>query len=199
MGQRGREREGSALDAPADARYWVAFHHAKFIGPARMARLVDRFGDLGEAWAAPAPSLRAVLDERSLESVLKLRAEFEPDREWERMERAGIAALCLPDRRYPRLLREIPAPPPVLYVRGALVPEDETAGAIVGTRRSTAAGREMATTLGEGVAAAGVTVVSGLARGIDAVAHQAALAAGGRTIAVLGSGPDVVYPPEHRN
>ena len=199
MGQRGREREGSALDAPADARYWVAFHHAKFIGPARMARLVDRFGDLGEAWAAPAPSLRAVLDERSLESVLKLRAEFEPDREWERMERAGIAALCLPDRRYPRLLREIPAPPPVLYVRGALVPEDETAVAIVGTRRSTAAGREMATTLGEGVAAAGVTVVSGLARGIDAVAHQAALAAGGRTIAVLGSGPDVVYPPEHRN
>ena len=199
IGWRWCEWEGSRLDAPADAKYWVAFHHAKFVGPARMARLVERFGDLAVAWAAPASSLRAVLDERSVESVLKTRAEFDPDRAWEEMERAGIAAICLPDPRYPRLLREVPAPPPVLYVRGALLPEDETAVAIVGTRRSTAAGREMATNLGEGLAGTGVTVVSGLARGIDAVAHQAALAAGGRTIAVLGSGPDVIYPPEHRH
>ena len=190
---------GSAPDAPTDAKYWVAFSHAKFVGPAKIARLVDRFGDLGEAWSAPAATLRAVLDERAAESVLKVRAEFDPDRVWERMERTGIDALCLTDSRYPGLLKEIPAPPPVLYVRGELTPEDATAVGVVGTRKATAAGREMATGLAEGLAAAGVAVVSGLARGIDAVAHQAALAAGGRTIAVLGSGPDVIYPPEHRH
>ncbi len=195
----GREREGSTLDAPADARYWVAFSHAKFIGPARIARLVDRYGDLGDAWHAPVSSLQVVLDERSLASVLRTRAEFDPDRAWERMERAGIAALCLTDPRYPRLLREIPAPPPVLYVRGTLQSGDETAVAIVGTRKATAAGREMANAIGGGLAGAGVTVVSGLALGIDGAAHQAALGAGGRTIAVLGSGPDVIYPPQHRN
>jgi DNA processing protein len=104
----------------------------------------------------------------------------------------------LQDDDYPRLLREIPSPPLVLYVRGSLLPADEVAVAIVGTRRVTNYGREMSRRLASELASAGVTIVSGLARGVDGVAHQATLDAGGRTIAVLGCGLDTIYPPEHR-
>ncbi|MDY7039958.1 MAG: DNA-processing protein DprA, partial [Chloroflexota bacterium] len=102
------------------------------------------------------------------------------------------------DANYPAALRSIYHPPPVLYVRGDLCPEDEWAVAVVGTRRATAYGKEAARVLAGDLARNGVTVISGLARGIDAWAHQAALEAGGRTIAVLGCGVDRVYPPEHR-
>ncbi|MDP9365265.1 MAG: DNA-processing protein DprA, partial [Chloroflexota bacterium] len=108
-----------------------------------------------------------------------------------------VSVLTRADANYPRLLAQIPAPPPVLYLRGELLPEDEVAVAVVGTRRMTSYGREVTARLSSDLAAAGVTVVSGLARGVNAAAHRAALAAGGRTLAVLGSGPDVVYPPEH--
>jgi DNA processing protein len=101
------------------------------------------------------------------------------------------------DARYPRLLATVPSPPP-LHVRGAIEPDDALAIAIVGTRRCTPYGRAVAETLAHELAARGVTVVSGLARGIDTAAHRGALAAGGRTIAVLGTGLDVVYPPENR-
>jgi DNA processing protein len=164
-----------------------------------MGRLLDRFGDLGTAWAAPDHQLRAVLDERALAGVLRVRRELDLDAEMDRYGRLGISVLTLADAAYPRLLREIPAPPPVLYLRGTLEADDDRAVGIVGTRRFTPYGREMTATLAGDLAAAGVTVVSGLARGIDGVAHQAALQAGGRTIAVLGCGPDIVYPPEHRN
>jgi DNA processing protein len=184
---------------PADeTKYWVAFHQTPYIGPARLTRLRQRFGALGAAWKADERALAAVLDGRAVESLLRTRGSLDPDRELERIERAGIRPISLDDSRYPRLLREIAAPPPVLYVRGELTPADEVAIAIVGTRRATASGREIASRLGEELAAAGVTIVSGLARGIDGAAHQAALRADGRTIAVLGSGPDVIYPPEHR-
>jgi DNA processing protein len=98
---------------------------------------------------------------------------------------------------YPRNLLNIAQPPPVLYVKGKLTPADEWAVALVGTRRASAYGREVARELAAALAASGVTVVSGLARGIDITAHRAALDAGGRTIAVLGSGLDQVYPTEH--
>jgi DNA processing protein len=95
-------------------------------------------------------------------------------------------------------LKEIDQPPPVLYVRGTLKTEDEWAVAVVGTRRISAYGRQVSEELAASLAQSGVTVVSGLARGVDAVAHQSALKAGGRTLAVLGSGVDRIYPPEHR-
>ena len=100
---------------------------------------------------------------------------------------------------YPRRLKEIDQPPPVLYLRGDLLPADEWAVAIVGTRRITAYGRQVTEEVATTLARSGVTVVSGLARGVDSVAHKAALDAGGRTIAVLGSGVDVIYPSEHRS
>ena len=119
------------------------------------------------------------------------------DAEIEAMERVGITALTWEDQDYPRMLKEIYDLPPVLYVKGTLLPEDERSVSVVGTRRATAYGREAATQLTTDLARTGVTIVSGLARGIDAVAHRAALEAGGRTIAVLGNGLDITYPPEH--
>jgi DNA processing protein len=186
------------MERDDETKYWVAFHQAPYIGPVRLARLRGHFGNLERAWNADPRELAAVLDGRSVESLLRTRRTLDPDRELERIDRGGIRAISIDDSRYPRLLREIAAPPSVLYVRGELTPEDETAVAIVGTRRATASGREIAGRLAEELAAAGVTVVSGLARGIDGAAHQAAVRAEGRTIAVLGSGPDVIYPPEHR-
>ncbi|HEX5498308.1 MAG TPA: DNA-processing protein DprA, partial [Thermomicrobiales bacterium] len=181
-----------------DTKYWVAFHQAPYIGPVRIERLRRHFGDLERAWAADARALAAVLDGRAVENLLRTRRALDPDREMERIARCCAEAIALDNPRYPRLLREISAPPPVLYVRGELTAADDVAVAIVGTRRASASGREIAGRLGEDLAAAGVTIVSGLARGIDGAAHQAALRAEGRTIAVLGSGPDVIYPPEHR-
>lgn len=187
------------IDTVTDAaKYWVAFSRVPYIGPSRINRLTAHFGSLERAWHAPGPELRRVLDERSSESLLKVRTSFSPDDEMERLARDGIGVMSRGDAAYPALLAEIPAPPPVLYTLGALLPEDGTAVGIVGTRRMTTYGREMAQTLGRDLAAAGVTVVSGLARGVDGVAHEAALRAGGRTIAVLGSGVRNIYPPEHR-
>lgn len=121
------------------------------------------------------------------------------DGELARVHGMGFKLLTLDDPEYPGDLSEIHSPPIVLYIWGDLLPQDRVGAAIVGTRRATPYGKAVARDLASGLASSGVTVVSGMARGIDAVAHQAALEAGGRTIAVLGSGLDHIYPPEHRN
>ncbi len=180
------------------AKYWVGFHHVPFIGPVRIRRLVQQFGDLENAWVAQPNELRSVLDDRAIQSLEKVRRELALDREMEKIEQLGITVLTIDDDDYPRLLREIPAPPPVLFVNGSLTEADKVSIAIVGTRRATSYGREMARRIATELAEAGVTVVSGLARGIDSAAHQAAIDAGGRTIAVMASGVNVIYPAEHR-
>lgn len=180
-------------------RYWIAFHHVPFIGPVRTRRLLDHFGSLERAWAAASHELQVVLDERSCAALVKTRASLDLDLVMRRLEDAGVSVITVEDDGYPRLLREIHAPPSVLYMQGALLPADERAVAIVGTRRSTRYGAEVAARLAGDLAQAGVTIVSGLARGIDGVAHQAALDAGGRTLAVFGTGIHQIYPPQHRN
>jgi len=107
-------------------------------------------------------------------------------------------AIARSDAEYPALLREVPTAPATLYVRGALMESDALAVAIVGSRRATSYGLDVAEMLASDLAARGVTIVSGLARGIDSAAHRGALRVGGRTVAVLGAGVDVVYPPENR-
>lgn len=186
------------MTQPAGAEYWAAFHLVPYIGSHRLDRLLDRFGSLDRAWSSPAAELKHVLDERSLASLLQRREEIDPLGELDRIDRAGIRIVTKRCDDYPRLLAEIPVPPPVLYVRGTLLREDAVAVSIVGTRKLTAYGREVTRRLATELAEAGVVVVSGLARGIDGIAHEAALAGGGRTIAVLGSGVNVIYPPEHR-
>ncbi|MGH2617540.1 MAG: DNA-processing protein DprA, partial [Thermomicrobiales bacterium] len=130
--------------------------------------------------------------------LLAARGRVDPRRELERIEAMGLRATYPGHPAYPRLLAEISGRPSLLFVRGEMLPVDNAAVAIVGTRRATPYGRQSAERVAAELAQAGITVISGLARGVDAVAHRAALAAGGRTIAVLGSGPDVIYPGEHR-
>lgn len=178
--------------------YWVAWARVPGVGPVRMGRLVRSFGTLREAWGASLAALRAGgLEERVAANAVATFAKYDPRAAWERLAQGGIAVYTQADAAYPRLLREIPHAPALLFVRGSLAAADDRAVAIVGTRRATAYGREVARQLAAGLAEAGVTVVSGLARGIDGTAHTAALDAGGRTLAVLAHGLDTVYPREH--
>lgn len=192
------ENGAGSVDRGDQRKYWVGFGQTAYIGPSRLRKLIEHFGDIEQAWTASPRALQAVLDDRSAESLLRSRDRLLLDREMERIARAGIEVVTLADPGYPRLLSMIPSPPPVLYVRGHLLPEDDLAVAIVGTRRASTYGKEVTHRIATGLAEAGVTVVSGLARGIDGVAHSAAVRAGGRTLAVLGSGVDVIYPAEHK-
>jgi DNA processing protein len=181
-----------------DLKHWVAFTRVPSIGTARV-RLMERvFGTLGEAWRAPLSALEAAgLDRSVLRQVSAKRPLVDPDDEMAKLERAGVRAITWHDAEYPDTLKEIFNPPPVLFLKGVIEDGDRRAVAVVGTRRTTAYGREACATLVRELAWAGVTIVSGLARGIDGIAHRAALDAGGRTVAIMGSGVDVVYPPEH--
>ncbi len=180
--------------------YYIGFNRVRGIGPARLRMLLQAFGDVEQAWHAPADALYAAgLDRRTLENFLETRARVDLAKEAQRVAALGARVLTWESPDYPRLLREIPDAPPVLYVRGELKPEDEWAVAVVGTRRASAYGQEVTRRLVADLARAGITIVSGLARGIDAVAHRTALEVGGRTLAVLGCGIDRVYPPEHRD
>jgi DNA processing protein len=178
---------------------WVAFNRTPGIAAKRVRLLLDRFGSLAAAWEAPARELAlAGLDARVVTALEELRGRLEPGRELERVRRAGARVLTWRDAEYPARLAAIPDPPPVLYVKGALAPGDTFALAMVGTRRPTVYGRDIAERLAAALATVGVTIVSGLAKGIDTHAHRGALAGGGRTIAVLGHGIDTCYPPENR-
>jgi DNA processing protein len=179
--------------------YWIGFNRVRGIGPARLRALLDSFGTIGAAWLAPEDALREVgLDRRSISNLLEARRGLDLPGELARIQRAGVQVLTWEDPAYPQSLLTINDPPPVLYVMGELSFEDAWAVAMVGTRTASVYGREAARVLASDLARAGVTIVSGLARGIDAQAHRAALDAGGRTVAVLGSGVDIIYPWEHR-
>ena len=181
-----------------DKRYWVGFNLVKGVGAVRFQALRDHFGDLALAWQAPADALQAAgLGPKLAERVTQIRADLDLEKYMAKVTAQGISILTWEDELYPPRLKEIDQPPPVLYVRGALTAEDSWAVAIVGTRRVSAYGRQVTEELATFLAINGVTVVSGLARGVDAIAHQSALKAGGRTIAVLGCGVDRIYPPEH--
>jgi len=179
--------------------YWVGFNLVKGIGSVRFKALQSYFGDLRNAWLAPADELEACgLTPRLAAAVVEARQSDIVERTWRFIEQQGISILTWEDPLYPRRLKEIDQPPPVVYLLGQMDESDQCAVAIVGTRRITAYGRQAANEIGGALARHGVTIVSGLARGVDAVAHQAALKNGGRTLAVLGSGVDQIYPPEHR-
>ncbi len=180
-------------------RYWIGFSQVGGIGAVRLRALLEAFGDVETAWRSSASEMReAGLGPQTIEALLRARQELDLDRELSRLAELGYTALTWEDAEYPERLREIAQPPPVLYVWGELQPTDRWAAAIVGTRRPTTYGQAVARDVAGALGGSGLTVVSGLARGIDAVAHRAALDAGGRTLAVLGSGLDQVYPPEHR-
>jgi DNA processing protein len=182
-----------------DKRYWIGFTLVKGIGAVRFQRLLERFGDAESAWrAAPADLAGAGLSLKLIERLIAVREKADLTRIWDQIQKKGIQVLTWLEETYPERLKEIEQPPPVLYLRGELIAEDSWAVAIVGTRRVTPYGRQVTEEVASFLAVNGITVVSGLARGVDAIAHSAALKAGGRTLAVLGSGVDRIYPPENR-
>jgi DNA processing protein len=195
-----RRREWTSDMEQSDNKpYLLAFARVKGIGPVRLRLLQAHFGSLARAWNADMGELLAAgLDQKSIFALITARKTLSPDAELESFSHSDIKPITWDEPAYPRLLRQIDDPPPVLYVRGTLTDADAWAVGLVGTRRATVYGREVAEMLAGDLARNNITVVSGMARGIDAYSHQAAINAGGRTVAVLGCGVDVIYPPEHR-
>lgn len=181
---------------------WLAFMALPGLGGVLGKRLVDRFGSGRDALEAEPSEWRGV--EGIGPKLIETRRTYRPDREailreMDRIEELELDLIALNDPAYPMLLKAIDDPPPLLYIRGGFTAADERAVAVVGARRASGYGRSVTERLSRELAANGLTVVSGLARGIDAWAHRAALEAGGRTIGVLGCGLDVTYPREHRD
>ncbi len=182
-----------------NTRFYLGFNIVNGIGPARLDRLIERCGSVEDAWRGGAGEMLAAgLDPKTSQALLKAQRTLDLDVELERVERAGVQLLTREHPGYPAALAQIPSAPPLLYVRGRLDDVDGWSVAVVGTRSPTSYGKEAARRIAGQLAGAGVTVVSGLAIGIDTVAHRAALDAGGRTVAVLASGLDQVYPERNR-
>jgi DNA processing protein len=181
-----------------ELEYWVGFSRIPGIGRIRLSQLKAHFGNLKDAWKASEVELKqAGLDSRSVNALLTLRPRVSLNDEMEKLERYKVKAITCEEPSYPSILKEIYDYPPVLYIRGKLPPEDEPRLAVVGTRRPTIYGRQVSEELVTELAQSKITIVSGLARGIDSVAHRAALDANGKTIAVFASGLDIVYPAEN--
>ncbi len=182
--------------------HWIAFSRVQGIGPVRFKMLLDFFHeDVTAAWRASSQALAECgLDQKTINSFLKQRATIVPQHELERLDHLRIHVITWRDAAYPPLLRRIEYAPPVLYVCGKITNDDRNFSlGIVGTRKMSHYGRQVTERLTKDLVQGQLTIVSGLALGIDTVAHTTALDAGGRTIAVLASGLDTIYPPSNFN
>ena len=179
---------------------YIALNMIDGVGPVRVRALLERFGQPDAILATSRQELRQVegVGDETAGHIADWRAAVDLDAELARIEQAGVRVVTRADADYPKNLREIYDPPLALYVRGTLSDRDALAVGIVGSRRTTLYGQEMSRKLSYQLARVGVTVVSGLARGIDTAAHTGALQAKGRTVAVIGCGIDTVYPPENK-
>jgi DNA processing protein len=181
-------------------REWIALNMTPGVGPRAATKLLERFGSAESVFAATRSELEALrLKPEAIESIMARDLFERAADEIERVRKMGADILLLDDGVYPALLREIFDPPITLYVKGEWAAcFEQPSVAIVGSRRSSSYGQNAATMLARDLAARGVTIISGLARGIDAAAHKGALEAGGRTVAVMGTGLDQVYPRDHK-
>lgn len=187
--------------ADSEARLLAALrlHLVDGVGPRTQQTLLDQFGTVEGVFQASREELLATegIGPRLAAAIIAARHSREPQQELQRCRERGLKLLVRGTAEYPVSLAEIHDPPSILYCRGEYRPQDQLAVAIVGSRRCTMYGRQVAEKLAGGLARAGLTVVSGLARGIDGAAHRGALDAGGRTLAVMGTGLGEIYPPEH--
>jgi DNA processing protein len=183
-----------------ELRYWVGFNLVPQIGRVRFSQLENHFGDLEKAWkAGPSDLKQAGLEGHIIRGIQSARPGIDLDTEMEKLEKNSVRVYTYHDREYPARLKEIYDFPPLIYIKGSLTPQDEWCISVVGTRRATVYGRQVTEEIVEDLAKSKITVVSGLARGIDTIAHRRALDAGGRTIAVFGCGVDTIYPGENFN
>jgi DNA processing protein len=194
--------EGCRLSKPDHSEHalWLALTRIKGLGCISFKKLASHFADPTQSLSATAAELSAIegIDRKAVDGLLAFTQWDEVEQEVQRAEEAGVKIIPFGSGIYPARLRSIADPPPCLYVKGEIRREDDKAVAVIGTRSASHYGRRVAGDLCRGLASLGFTVISGMARGIDGVAHDEALNAGGRTIAVLGSGVDRAYPPEHR-
>lgn len=179
----------------------MAFSVFPGIGPVRFRLIRDYFGSAKKAWYAPVNTLRNIkLPEKLVVDFVNFRKKFDADRYLKQLEKLRVSVLTIDEPKYPSLLKEIPDAPFLLYIKGLHNDQpirlDRTIG-VVGTRQITRYGEDVTRRLVEGLVAYGFTIVSGMAYGVDAVAHQTAIDCGGKTIAVLGCGIDIVAPPSN--
>lgn len=196
--------EGTARYYPSDAltldelQYWIAFSRVLGIGPVRFQLLLNFFhDDVAAAWKADHKTLvTAGIESRIAEKFIRQRTLMDPAYELERLERLRVRIITWKDATYPPLLRKIDYAPPVLYICGSFADDDRRYSVgIVGTRKMSTYGRQVTEHFAAELAKGNVTIVSGLAQGVDTIAHTTALDVGGRTLAVLASGLDYIYPP----
>jgi DNA processing protein len=182
-----------------DVEKWLKLIRADEVGPVTFVRLLKYFGSVDAVLGAPVGRLMKVegVGSATAERIAASRDKFDACAELELAAKLGVWLVHTEDPRYPPVLKQIYDPPPVLYVKGTLCRQDNLAVAIVGSRRCSLYGQEQASRLAHLLAAAGFTIVSGMARGIDTAAHTGALAGEGRTIAVQGCGLSRVFPPEN--
>lgn len=180
-------------------KYWLAFNQINPIGPIRHQRLLDYFGDLKDAWQAPRQELiQAGIEPKIVDEVVDLMSNIDSDQELEKIKELKINLVTILDENYPKLLKEIYAPPPLLYYFGAIDLNNDFPLAVVGSRKISSYGKQITQDIVSQLAQAGLTIISGLALGIDGLAHQATLDCQGKTLAVLGSGLDKIYPASNR-
>jgi len=178
-------------------KYFNAFNLIGRIGPITFKKLLDHFISLDDAWTAKTNELKhAGLNQSTIGQINKHRPKINPDYEMERLEKEKIGLITIQDKNYPKLLKEIYAPPATLYIRGSFYPKDKISLGVVGTRNLSPYGRQITPIITSELSKASITIVSGLAKGIDTIAHKTAIENKGRTIAVLGSGVNTnnIYP-----
>jgi len=179
--------------------YWVGTSAIQGVGSQTFSYLFKKFKSLKKFWEASDGEVNALkIDAKTKASIIDFRKKVDPKIYLDKVYSSGIKVASKIDREYPANLRQLEACPAVLYFRGNLLPQDDLAVAVVGSRNATIYGRQVTEKLVFDLSKNGLTIVSGLARGIDSVAHRSAVESGGRTIAVLGSGLDNIYPPENR-
>ena len=183
-----------------DIEKWLKLIRADNVGPTTFAKLIKHFGSADRALGASVSELARIdgIGFKTAEQIVRTRNKFDTATELELAEKLDVWIINLADERYPPVLKRIYDPPPVLYIKGSLAGSDNLAIAIVGTRRCSLYGQEQSSRLAHFLSSAGFTICSGMARGIDSAAHQGALSAGGRTIAVQGCGLANIFPPENK-
>lgn len=182
-----------------DIAYLLALHSIDGLGPIRLKSLLKHFGnDPKLVWEGEIREIRAIgIPEPTCQLLVEIRKNLDPEKYMESILNAGIKWMTLFDEVYPKLLKEIYDPPIIFYYKGEILPEDEKALAVVGTRKITGYGRLVTEKFTTELVNFGFTIVSGLARGVDSAAHWSAVNSGGRTIAVLGGGLNKIFPPEN--
>jgi DNA processing protein len=180
-------------------KYFIALNTHQKIGSQTILKLLDFFGDLEKIWQlGQIDFARIGLKEEQISAIKEVKEKVDPDDEMEKLKKSKIEVLTIKDKNYPGLLRELADPPAILYYKGKLPKKNDFLVSIVGSRACTSYGRQVAEELAYNLAKEGITIVSGLALGIDSIAHKAALQAKGKTIAVLGCGLDIIYPYTHK-